>query len=143
MKKIAVFILIGLFLGFLVFIYAQKEETKKMGADPAKELAKSVENGKKLFFDKSLGTSGMTCNSCHVGGGTKEGKMGDMVVPPWDNLASKYPRYLEVAKRVFTLDQIVNVCVSQALKGDPLAWDSQKLTDLTAYCVSVKAKKEK
>jgi hypothetical protein len=31
------------------------------------------------------------------------------------------------------------------LKGKPLAWDDQRLTDLTAYCASVKKveKKEK
>ncbi len=80
----------------------------------------------------------MTCNSCHMDGGTKEGKMGDMVIPAWDNLAAKYPKYFMMAKRVMTLDQVVQFCVVNPLKGKALAWDDQKLTDLTAYVASVK-----
>jgi thiosulfate dehydrogenase len=143
MKKMTALILIVLFLGLIVFTYAQKEEPKKMEADPAAELAKSIENGKKLFSDTSLGTSGMTCNSCHMEGGTKEGKMGDMTIPAWDNLAAKYPKYFGMAKKVMTLDQVNNWCIMNPLKGKPLAWDDQKLTDLTAYVASVKKVEKK
>jgi len=141
MKKITALILIGMFLVFVVFAFAQKKEEMKM-ADPAMELAKSVDNGKKLFNDKSLGTSGMSCNSCHMEGGTKDGKMGDMVIPAFDNVASTYPKYFMMAKRVMTLDQVVNWCIVTPMKGKALKWDDQKLTDLTAYCASVKAMKE-
>ena len=143
MKKMTVLIMIVLFFGLIVYAFAQKEEGKKSEIDPAAKLAKSIENGKKLFNDKSLGTSGMTCNSCHMEGGTKEGKMGDMVVPAWDNLASKYPKYFMMAKRVMTLDQVVHFCVVNPLKGKALAWDDQKLTDLTAYVASVKKVEKK
>lgn len=145
MRKATVLILIVLLVALMVYAFAQKEEEKEMAkpADPAAELAKSVENGKMLFSDTTLGTSGMTCNSCHMEGGTKEGKMGDMVVPAWDNLAAKYPKYFGMAKKVMTLDQVVNWCIKEPLKGKPLAWDDQKLTDLTAYCASVKAEKKK
>lgn len=145
MKKVTALIMMVLFLGLIIFALAQQEEPKKMEVDPAAELAKSIANGKKLFNDTSLGTSGMTCNSCHMEGGTKEGKMGDMVIPAWDNLAAKYPRYFKMAERVYTLDQVVNFCIATPLKGKALAWDDQKLTDLTAYCASVKKveKKEK
>ena len=143
MRKITVLIVIALFLGLIVYACAQKEEAKEMkAADPASELAKSVENGKKLFNDKELGTSGLTCNSCHMEGGTKEGKMGETVVPAWDNLAPKYPKYFMMAKRVMTLDQVVQFCIVNPLKGKALAWDDQKLTDLTAYCASVKMTKK-
>jgi thiosulfate dehydrogenase len=139
MKKATCLIVLILFLLMVVYVYAQKEEPKKMEpADPAAELAKSVENGKKLFNDKTLGTSGLTCNSCHMEGGTKEGKMGETVIPPWDNLAPKYPKYFKMAERVYTLDQVVQFCIVNPLKGKALAWDDQKLTDLTAYCASVK-----
>jgi len=147
MKKTTALIVIVLFLGLIVYACAQKEEEKEMAkaADPVAELAKSVANGMKLFNDKELGTSGMTCNSCHMEGGTKAGKMGEMAVPAWDNLAPQYPKYFMMAKRVMTLDQVVNWCIKEPLKGKPLAWDDQKLTDLTAYCASVKKamKKEK
>lgn len=141
MKKIIALILIALFLGFVMLAYAQKKEEMKM-ADPAKELAKSIENGKKLFNDKSLGAGKMTCNSCHMEGGTKDGKMGDMVIPAFDDLASKYPKYFMMAKRVMTLDQVNNWCIVNPMKGKALKWDDQKLTDLTAYVASVKAEKK-
>jgi cytochrome c len=137
MRRLTVLMIVVLFLALVVFAFAQKEEAKKM-ADPAAALAKSVANGKKLFNDKTLGTNEMTCNSCHMEGGTKDGKMGDMVVPAWDNLAPKYPKYFKMADRVYTLDQVVQFCIVNPLKGKALAWDDQKLTDLTAYCASVK-----
>ena len=145
MKKTTALIMMVLFLALIVYACAQKEEKPEMAkaADPVAELAKSVENGKKLFSDTTLGTSGMTCNSCHMEGGTKAGKMGEMAVPAWDNLAPQYPKYFMMAKRVMTLDQVVNWCIKEPLKGKPLAWDDQKLTDLTAYCASVKAEKKK
>ena len=139
MIKIATLILIVFLVGFLAYACAQKEEEEmKMRADPAAELANSVKNGAQLFSDTALGTNGDACVFCHLEGGTKEGKVQDMVIPAWDNLAAKYPKYFKKAKRVFTLDQVVNFCIINALKGKALAWDDQKLTDLTAYCASVK-----
>jgi cytochrome c len=48
-----------------------------------------------------------------------------------------YPRYWNNG-RVMTLDQVVNFCLVNPLQGDALEWDSQELTDLVAYCASVK-----
>lgn len=139
MKKATALMVLILFLGLIVYACAQKEEAEKMEApDPVAELAKSVANGKKLFNDKTLGTTDLTCNSCHMEGGTKEGKMEETVIPAWDNLAPKYPKYFAMGKRVMTLDQVVQFCIVNPLKGKALAWDDQKLTDLTAYCASVK-----
>jgi cytochrome c len=142
MRKATVVILIVLLVALIVYAFAQKEEEMAKPADPAAELAKSVANGKMLFSDTTLGTSGMTCNSCHMEGGTKAGKMGEMAIPAWDNLAPKYPMYFGLAKRVMTLEQVVQFCITNPLEGKALAWDDQKLTDLTAYCASVKAEKK-
>ena len=106
--------------------YGQKENQP----DPKAELAKSIEGGKALFNDKSLGTSGQTCNTCHPNGGN------------FDDLGCKYPKYWGMAKKVMTLSQVVNWCIVNPLKGKALAWDDQKLTDLTAYCASVKPSKK-
>ncbi|UCB52969.1 MAG: hypothetical protein JSV10_02445 [Candidatus Zixiibacteriota bacterium] len=143
MRKATVLILMVLLVALIVYAFAQKEE-KEMAkpADPAAELAKSVANGKMLFTDTALGTSGKTCNTCHMEGGTKAGKMGEMAIPAWDNLAPKYPGYFMLAKRVMTLEQVVQFCIVNPLEGKALAWDDQKLTDLTAYCASVKAEKK-
>jgi len=142
MKK-ALVLFVVLCIGF-VFLYAcaQKDEKKEMPkVDPMAELQKSVARGEALFNDTTLGTTGMTCNSCHMEGGTKEGKMGDMTTSAFDDLAAKYPKYFMMAKRVMTLDQVVTFCIITPLKGKPPAWDDQKVTDLTAYVASVKAKK--
>jgi len=106
--------------------------------DPADELAASVARGKTLFDDPRLGTSGMTCGSCHMAGGTVDGGMGEMKIRAFDDLSSQFPKYWTMSGRVMTLDQAVNFCVVNPLKGTALAWDSQELTDLVAYCASVK-----
>jgi cytochrome c len=104
----------------------------------AEALARSVEAGKALFEDKSLGTSGSTCSTCHAEGGAKAGKMGEMDIPAFDGVAEKYPRYMALTKKVMTLSQVTNVCITNPLKGEALAWDDQRLADLSAYMASVK-----
>ncbi|MFQ6002651.1 MAG: c-type cytochrome [Candidatus Zixiibacteriota bacterium] len=140
-KVLALLVVLCVAFAFL-YARAQKEEKEVPKVDPIAELQKSIERGKALFSDTSLGTSGMTCNSCHMEGGTKEGKMGDMTLAAFDDLGTKYPKYFEMAKRVMTLDQVVTFCIVNPLKGKAPAWDDQKLTDLTAYVASVKAKKK-
>jgi len=131
-------ILAGLAILIFSLSFSQTGE-KEAKVDPKVELAKSVERGKALFNDKSLGTNGMTCNTCHPEGGTKDaGK-----VKAFDNLACKYPKYWEgMSNTVMTLTQVVQWCIVNPLKGKPLAWDDPKLTDLTAYCASIKSTKK-
>jgi cytochrome c len=146
MKKVAILVFIALFLGLVIFAYAQKEMEKTTTAapTPAEELTRSIESGKMLFNDVSLGKSGTSCNSCHLNGGATEGiKMGDMNLPAWDNLGAKYPRYFGGTKRVMTLEQVVIFCLVNPLKGEVPTWDDQKLTDLTAYVASVKPMEKK
>jgi cytochrome c len=141
MKRALVpFVVLCVVLAFL-YACAQKVEKEMPKVDPTAEVQKSVERGKALFGDTTLGTSGLTCNSCHMEGGTKEGKMEDMTLAAFDNLAAKYPKFFKMADRVMTLDQVVIFCIVNPLKGKPPAWDDHKLTDLTAYVASVKAKK--
>jgi cytochrome c len=69
--------------------------------------------------------------------------MGDKMIPAFDNVAAKYPMYFKMAQKVMTLSQVNNWClVNTPMKGKALAWDDQKLADLTAYVASVKAMKE-
>jgi len=141
MKRIVTLTLLVL-MGFACFVvYAQKEKAippKEMPkVDPVAELTKSIARGKAMFSDAKLGTNGMTCNSCHTMGGSMGGKMGDMTTMAFDALNTKFPKYWMMANRVVTLDQAVNYCIVGPLKGKALAWDSQELTDLVAYCASV------
>ena len=140
MKKILIPLFIAAVGCLFLLAYAGNGKLATAQMDPKAELMKSVERGKVLFMDATLGTSGMSCNSCHPDGGTKEGKMGEKTIMPFDNLAAKYPKYITSAKRVMTLDQMINWCIVKAMKGEALVWDSQKLTDLAAYVASVKAK---
>jgi thiosulfate dehydrogenase len=140
-KKTVILVVLAVIVAGFVLAYAQEKKEEKAKMDPATELAKSVERGFALFNDKKLGTSGKTCNDCHKGGGTQEAKMGDMTMKAFDDLAAHYPKFFMMGNRVMTLDQVVNFCVTTPLKGEPLAWDDQRLTDLVAYCASVKPAK--
>src|SRR3989337_3531609 len=129
MKKIGVLIAVLLLSGLAIPASAQKRVLWRKGEtkNPVAELAKAVENGRKLFHNDSLGTNGMTCNSCHLGGGTEEGKMGEKNLPAFDKLGCKFPKYIEMAKRVMTLDQMNNFCIVNSLKGQALVWDDPRL----------------
>lgn len=142
MKKIFILAMMVVFIGSVVLAFAQEKE-KKAKLDPEVELNKSIERGFALFKDKKLGTNEKTCNDCHMGGGTKDGKMGGMTLKAFDNLAAKYPKFFMMGNKVMTLDQVVNYCVTTPLKGEPLSWDDQRLTDLVAYCASLKIAKPK
>ena len=140
MKKILIPLFIAAVGCLFLLAYAGNGKVVTAQVDPKVELMKSIERGKALFMDATLGTSGMSCNSCHLEGGTKEGKMGEKTIMPFDNLAAQYPKYFMMAKRVMTLDQVINWCIVNPMKGKALSWDDQKLSDLAAYVASVKAK---
>lgn len=139
MRKYCILIVLLLCISFAL-AYAQKE-MKKPEVDPKAEVHDAMKRGKMLFMDTKLGTVGMSCNSCHMEGGTKDGKMGEMKIKAFNNLARFYPKYFMMAKKVMTLDQVINWCIVNPMKGEALTWDSQKLADLAAYVVSVKAEK--
>ncbi len=67
--------------------------------------------------------------------------MGDMEIPPFTNVAKKYPMYFKMAEKVMTLDQVINWCILTPMEGKPLTWDDQRLADLTAYVTWTNAMK--
>ncbi len=145
MKKTVLIVLLCLVVAISVVAQEKKEgmkeEAKKAKgetADANKELMAAVERGKALFEDPALGTAGVSCGSCHMEGGTKPGKMGEMEIKPFMNVAASYPKYVGMAGKVITLDQIINICIKKPMKGTPLEWHDQRLADLAAYVASVK-----
>lgn len=98
----------------------------------AGEIEDAVARGEKLFADPTLGTNGMSCNSCHT-------KMGTGDSPLTGRPA--FPKVFAMAKKMRTLDQTVQGCIAGALKGKPLAWDDARLTDLVTYVNSLYQKK--
>jgi len=138
MRKLVLLAVVVLVASMVFVVCAQEEKKPEMKeADPVAEFKGSVERGKALFNDPKLGTTGQTCNTCHMKGGTVAGKMGDMDLKAFDALNAAYPKYWMMAKKVMTLDQVVNWCITTPLKGEALAWDDMRLTDLVAYCASV------
>jgi cytochrome c peroxidase len=77
----------------------------------------SVAQGKALFNDPKLGTSGKTCGSCHPNGSG-----------------------LEKAAAIKDLPQRVNNCISKPLKGNPLDVKSTQMQSLVLYIKSIGAK---
>jgi len=137
MKRIVVLTCVLLLVSGALSFAEEKE------VDPKHELKQAFMRGKDLFMDTLLGTNGMSCNSCHVEGGTEAGKMGDMEIPPFAHVAKKYPMYFKMAGKVMTLDQVINFCIVTPMEGKPLAWDDQRVADLAVYISWVDAKKEK
>jgi len=94
------------------------------GATPIREMAIKdavylVRKGEKLWGDTSLGTSGLSCSSCHPdGAGLKGG--------PW-------PKFIKMADDTYTVDQMINFCMINPMKAKPLEWNSKKMTALAAY----------
>ena len=80
--------------------------------------------GEKLFSDAGLGTNGKSCNSCHTELGKGDNKLTGR---------STFPKVFSMAKKVRTLDQTVQLCITGAMKGPALAWDDDKLADLASY----------
>ena len=123
----------------LIFTVSIAEEHKKGDVPEAKkELKASYKRGMELFKDVSLGTTGTSCNTCHMEGGTKPGKMGDMEIKPFAKVGEHYPKYFPRGKKVMTLGQVVNFCITNPMKGEAPKWDDQRLADLVTYVAHVK-----
>ena len=87
--------------------------------NPIKDSAKLKEKGEKLWADTALGTSGMTCGTCHPNGaGLKK---------------EPFPKHIKMADDILTMDQMINFCMVNPMKGKPLAWNSQEMTALASY----------
>jgi len=87
-----------------------------------------VEKGKKLFEDPKLGTSGKSCASCHPGGHGLEGS------------ATK-KEFKIMGKTQKSLEEAINFCIVNALKGKALDPKSKEMQALTAYLKSLAGKK--
>ncbi len=83
--------------------------------------------GQELWNDATLGTAGLSCASCHVGGAQFK-----------DSFKQPYPHQVAMAKSMADLEsisaeQMVQFCMIVPMKGEPLAWDSRELAALAAY----------
>lgn len=78
--------------------------------------------GKKMWGDESLGTAGVSCLSCHA----------DYELL---NLGrnKNFPHYVEMVGDVVTLDQMINYCMVNPMKGKQFDKNSKELTAMAAY----------
>lgn len=49
----------------------------------------------------------------------------------------KFSKYMPMAKRIMTLDQMIQFCITHPLEGKALSWDDQRITDLASYINSL------
>ncbi len=89
---------------------------KKMSLNPCSLEAK----GKMLWSDATLGTSGMSCTSCHAD--AAQLKL---------NLA--FPHHVSMVKKSVTLPEMINFCITNPLKGKAIAEDGDKMKAMIAY----------
>jgi len=99
-------------------------------ADPKAELKMAADRGKALWNDTSLGTNGKSCAACH----TEPAKLA--------GVTHTFPKYQPMAKKVITIDQMINMCIVNPMKGKALAWDDQRLADIAAYMATMAPGKE-
>ncbi len=94
---------------------------------PAASTAALVSQGKALWNDTSLGTSGLSCQSCHANGAALNA-----------TFAEPYPHKVAMPSQMagvgpIHLDEMVQFCMLVPMKAPALKWGSRELAALTAY----------
>ncbi len=101
------------------------------GPDP---LHAAIESGSHLFTTDTFGGRGMTCQSCHSGGGKIAGQLANgSKIPSLSNAAAIFPRFSPKFGKVISLEDQIRGCIAGGLGGKPPAYGSRTLTDLASY----------
>ena len=112
--------------------------TSAGAAASADSLQQVVERGRDLFMTATFEGGGRHCDTCHKGGGTAMSELPNgKKFASLSNAAAIFPRYDEENHRVKTLQDQVQHCVRDALKGKPPAYDSAEMTELVTYLTSL------
>lgn len=92
-------------------------------------VAGDVAKGKALFNDPKLGgaTSGKSCNTCHPDGKGVE-------------MAADKKEFNIMGKKQNSLEEAVNFCIENAIKGKAIDPASNQMKDIVAYIKSLKGK---
>ena len=90
------------------------------------------ERGKALFNDSKLAgaISGKSCNSCHPDGKGLE-------------KAAEKKEFKVMAGKQHSLEEVVNVCIENAIRGKKIDPKSDQMKDMVAYIKSLGMKMEK
>lgn len=107
-------------------------------AKEPESLQASIQQGSQIFATDTFGGKGLTCQSCHAGGGKQPGQLGNgSKIPSLTNAAAIFPRYSPRAMKVVTLENQIQACIAGALGGKPLEYGGLKMTDLVSYLTSL------
>ena len=82
----------------------------------------AADAGKKMWGDESLGTAGVSCLSCHA----------DHELLNLEK-NQNFPHYVNMVGDVVTLDQMINYCMINPMKGKQFDKNSKELTAMAAY----------
>lgn len=94
-------------------------KTKQIRKNPVMDAKVLMQEAERLWKDASLGKAGVSCSTCHPdGSGLKR---------------EAFPRYMKMADDILTLDQMINFCMMNPMKGKPLSWNSVEMTALATY----------
>jgi mono/diheme cytochrome c family protein len=104
----------------LVSCFALLCSTTVLTASPAA----SIEKGKALFNDIGLGTTGSSCNTCHMNGKGLEA-------------AAVRKQWIRSDKTYTTLEGLVNGCITTGLRGKALDVRSVEMQSIVLYIRSL------
>lgn len=133
-KKRTIFSLVAMVIFAALSVNVSGGEKNPCGKNPCEMKSKSIRKstvsdmnnlmnlGEKLWNDTKLGKAGISCATCHPDGqGLKN---------------TPYPKFINMAGDILTLDQMINFCMMNPMKGKPFQWNSIEITALSAYVQS-------
>ena len=105
-------------------------------ADP--QLQQAIARGGDMFLHNTFGGRGKVCETCHLGGGTRQGRLPDGTpIASLSNAGAIFPRFSEDDHRLITLADQIRTCIGGALNGHPPAYGSDELNSLVVYVTSL------
>ena len=69
----------------------------------------------------------LNCTSCHLDEGRRESSA------PFNGVYARYPKYIDRAGAVASIEDRVNYCMTRSLAGSRLPVDSREMQDMVAY----------
>lgn len=93
-------------------------------------LGEDILGGETVFMNNKFGTGHLTCDSCHLGGGTRMNYQNGHVIPNLLGQASRYPKVS--SRHIETLDMQINRCI-QRTGASPLNPGDSRLRSLNLY----------
>jgi sulfur oxidation c-type cytochrome SoxA len=96
-----------------------------------------VEKGRLAFSDTTIGSNGMSCHSCHQKRRENRHNLQEKLAPSLTGSSGTFPRYSFEIGKVITLEQQVNYCIENYLKGSSLPLDDKTIVALCSYLTAL------